>query len=173
MFKAIVPDLYVQSIYDIDLHLLQRRGVKAAIVDLDNTLVEADRPDATPKLVSWLDQVRGMGFRVMIVSNNTRTRVSRFATPLQIPFIHRAKKPLSSAFKKALRHLETKPEETVVIGDQLFTDVLGAKRMGLFAILVVPISESEGFFTKINRMMERIVFRWMKEKGMLQWGDRP
>ncbi|MDN4594746.1 YqeG family HAD IIIA-type phosphatase [Polycladomyces subterraneus] len=173
MFKAIVPDLYVQSIYDIDFHQLQRRGVKAAIVDLDNTLVEADRPDATPKLVSWLDQVQGMGFRVMIVSNNTRTRVSRFATPLQIPFIHRAKKPLSRAFKKALRRLETKPEETVVIGDQLFTDVLGAKRMGLFAILVVPISESEGFFTKINRMMERIVFRWMKEKGMLRWGDRP
>lgn len=62
MFKAIVPDLYVQSIYDIDFHQLQRRGVKAAIVDLDNTLVEADRPDATPKLVSWLDQVRGWDF---------------------------------------------------------------------------------------------------------------
>lgn len=173
MFKAIVPDLYVHSIYDIDFNRLQRRGIKAAIVDLDNTLVEANRPDPTPKLVSWLDQLQGMGFRVMIVSNNTRTRVSRFATPLQVPFIHHARKPLTGAFKKAMQHLEVKPEETVVIGDQLFTDVLGAKRMGLFAILVVPISKSEGFFTKINRLMERIVFRWMMKKGLLQWGDRP
>lgn len=63
------------------------------MVDLDNTLVESIRPEATPELVSWLDQLRGMGFKVMIVSNNNLTRVSRFATPLRVPYIHRAKKP--------------------------------------------------------------------------------
>jgi uncharacterized protein len=171
VFKSIVPDAFVQSIYEIDFNELQHQGVKAAIVDLDNTLVEASRPDATPQLVSWLDRLQGMGFRVMIVSNNNRTRVSRFALPLRVPYIHRARKPLSAAFKKALRKLETKPEETVMIGDQLFTDVLGGNRLGLRTILVVPVSDVEGFFTRLNRRMERMVFRWMKQRGLLSWED--
>ncbi|MDR6225118.1 YqeG family HAD IIIA-type phosphatase [Desmospora profundinema] len=172
MLKRIIPDEFVESIYDIDYNALQRRGVKAIIVDLDNTLVEADRPDATPKLISWLDQLQGMGFKVMIVSNNTRTRVSRFATPLRVPWIHAAKKPLLSAFNRAMRQLETTPEETVMVGDQLFTDVLGGNRRGMHTILVLPVSEVEGIFTKVNRLMERVVFRWMKQRGLLGWEDR-
>ncbi|OYD07613.1 YqeG family HAD IIIA-type phosphatase [Paludifilum halophilum] len=172
MFKTMVPDMFVQSIYEIDLNRLQYQGIKGAIVDLDNTLVEATRPDATPKLVSWLDQLQGMGFRVMIVSNNNRTRVSKFAMPLQVPYIHRAKKPLSPAFRRAMREIETKPEETVMIGDQLFTDVLGGNRIGLRTILVVPVSEAEGFFTRVNRRLERMVFHWMRQRGLLGWEDQ-
>jgi HAD superfamily phosphatase (TIGR01668 family) len=172
VLKRIIPDEFVHSIYDIDYNALQRRGVKAIIVDLDNTLVESNRPEATPELISWLDQLRGMGFKVMIVSNNNRTRVSRFATPLRVPWIHAAKKPLSIAFNKALRRLETSPQETVMVGDQLFTDVLGGNRRGMHTILVLPISEVEGIFTKVNRMMERVVFRWMKQRGLLGWEER-
>lgn len=161
--------MYAPSIYAIDFHELKRRGIRSVIVDLDNTLVEATRPDATPKLVQWLDEVKNMGFQVMIVSNNTKTRVSHFAAPLNIPYIHAAKKPLSQAFKKALRIMKCACEETVVIGDQLLTDVLGGNRMGCYTILVVPVSEVDGFFTKINRRIERLVFRWLKKKGVLEW----
>lgn len=91
--QRMVPDEFVQSIYAIDLNDLQRRGIKAIIADLDNTLVEATRPKATPELISWLDRLQKMGFKVMIVSNNNRTRVSRFAIPLQVPYIHRPKSP--------------------------------------------------------------------------------
>ncbi|SDW99365.1 hypothetical protein SAMN05444487_108143 [Marininema mesophilum] len=170
--KRIIPDEFVQSVYEIDFNELQRRGVKGAIVDLDNTLVESTRPDATPKLVSWLDQLQGLGFKVMIVSNNKRTRVSKFAQPLRVPYIHRAKKPLSPAFKRAMRKMEIQPEQTVVIGDQLFTDVLGGNTLGLHTILVVPVSQSEGTFTKVNRLAERVVFRWMKQKGLLGWEEQ-
>ncbi|SFS69499.1 YqeG family HAD IIIA-type phosphatase [Marininema halotolerans] len=170
--KRIIPDEFVQSIYEIDFNQLQRRGVKGAIVDLDNTLVESTRPDATPELVQWLDQLQGLGFKVMIVSNNNRTRVSKFALPLQVPYIHRAKKPLSSAFRRAMRKMEIQPEQTVVIGDQLFTDVLGGNTLGLHTILVVPVSRSEGMFTKFNRVAERLVFRWMKQKGLLGWEEK-
>lgn len=164
-----VPDQYLPSIYEIDLAELRARGIRSLIVDLDNTLVEASRPDATPRLIHWLDQVRSNGFDVIIVSNNNKTRVSKFASPLNIPYIHAAKKPSAQAFKKALATLGSKREETVVIGDQLLTDVLGGNRMGLHTILVVPVSNIEGFFTKINRMLERVLFRWMKKKGYLSW----
>jgi HAD superfamily phosphatase (TIGR01668 family) len=161
--------LYANSIYHIDLTELKARGIKAVIVDLDNTLVESNRPDATPKLVSWLNEVRKLGFKVMIVSNNNKTRVSQFANPLNVPYIHAARKPLSLSFLKAMKILGVSKDETVVIGDQLLTDVLGGNRVGLYTILVVPVSEVEGFFTKLNRRVERFVFRWMERKGLLNW----
>ncbi|SEN03252.1 hypothetical protein SAMN05444955_10532 [Lihuaxuella thermophila] len=171
MLKSMIPDMYAQSIYTIDFHELQRRGIKSVIVDLDNTLVESTRPDATPRLIEWLDEVKHMGFQVIIVSNNTKTRVSQFATPLQIPYIHTAKKPLSQAFRKALQMMGSNKEETVVIGDQLLTDVLGGNRMGLYTILVTPVSNVDGFFTRINRQIERLVFRWMEKRGLLRWEE--
>ncbi|SFJ10400.1 YqeG family HAD IIIA-type phosphatase [Thermoflavimicrobium dichotomicum] len=171
MLSKFIPDLYAQSIYTIDFGALKRRGVTAIIVDLDNTLVESTRPDATPRLIEWLNEIKKMGFQVIIVSNNTKTRVSKFAVPLNIPFIHTAKKPLTQAFRKALEKLGTRIEETVVIGDQLLTDVLGGNRMGLYTILVVPVSDVEGIFTRLNRRIERLVFRWMKKRGLLSWEE--
>lgn len=164
--QRLIPDLFVKSIYDIDYHQLQHRGIKAIIVDLDNTLVEADREDATPELIEWLDRLQSLGFRVIIVSNNNETRVSRFANPLNVPYIHAARKPFHRPFHKALKRLEVTAEQTVVIGDQLFTDVLGGNLVGLYTILVVPISEREGFWTKVNRMLERFAFRWMDARGI-------
>lgn len=166
-----VPDQYLPSIYAIDFRELRQRGITSLIVDLDNTLVEATRADATPRLMEWLDSVKQEGFRVMIVSNNNRTRVSKFALPLQIPFIHAARKPLNQAFKRALKELGSQKEETVVVGDQLLTDVFGGNRMGFHTILVVPVSKMEGFFTKINRRLERAIFHWMKKRGYLNWEE--
>ncbi|MGA8944281.1 MAG: YqeG family HAD IIIA-type phosphatase [Thermoactinomyces sp.] len=172
MLKILIPDLFVQSIYDIDFVELKEQGIKAVIVDLDNTLVETTCSNATPELVQWLNGVKKLGLRVMIVSNNTRTRVSRFAAPLNIPYIHAAKKPLTSAFRRALKELGCSRNETVVIGDQLLTDVLGGNRMGLYTILVVPVSEVDGFFTRVNRKMERFVFRLLERKGLIPWDQR-
>lgn len=169
--KDFAPDLYVKSIYHIDLEALKKRGVKSIITDLDNTLVEADSPIHTPELIKWLDDLQEKGFNVIIVSNNNKTRVSEFAEPLTVPYIHQAKKPTSSAFKKALQMLNSSVHETVVIGDQLLTDVFGGNRMGLYTILVVPISEKEQFRTKINRAIERKLLGWMNKHGMIPWED--
>jgi uncharacterized protein len=167
MFSSFVPNQYVPSIYKINLEELKEKGMKSIIVDLDNTLVESDRKSATPLLIEWIQQLQALGFRVMIVSNNSKTRVSQFAIPLQIPFIHKARKPLSRCFRKAMMELDTDVNCTVMVGDQLLTDVLGGNRIGLYTILVVPISDTEGFFTKINRRVERYVFRWMEKRGLL------
>lgn len=171
MFRQLVPSTYVPSIYHINLKELHEHGIKGMIFDLDNTLVESYRPNATPELIEWFKKVKEQGIQVIIVSNNNYVRVRKFAEPIGIPYIHAARKPLSKAFKKALTLLGTQRHETVVVGDQLLTDVLGGNRMGLKTILVVPVSKREGFFTKVNRMIEKRAFRWMKKHGYLGWEE--
>lgn len=173
MFEKLLPHMQVSTIYDIDLDLLQQRGIRGIITDLDNTLVGAKDPHATPELIEWLDDVRARGFRVVIVSNNNEVRVSAFAEPVALPFIHAARKPGNAAFRKALGIMELKAEQTVVIGDQMLTDVLGGKRMGLYTILVTPISlADEGFFTRINRIIEKIALSRLRKKGIIREGRK-
>jgi HAD superfamily phosphatase (TIGR01668 family) len=157
------PRLRVKTVYDIPLAELWDNGIRGIITDLDNTLVGAKEPLATPELIVWLEQVKAAGFKVVIVSNNNESRVKSFADPLQIPYIHRAKKPSNAAFHKALQWMGLTAEKTVVIGDQMLTDVLGGNRMGLHTILVLPIALlDEGFFTKINRRIEKILLAMMR-----------
>ncbi len=170
--KNFAPNLHVKSIYNIDLQALKDVGITTVITDLDNTLVEADSPEYTPKLIKWLDDLQEIGFKVIIVSNNNKTRVSEFAEPLTVPYIHQAKKPIKTAFKKALKILNSSVKETVVIGDQILTDVLGGNRMGLYTILVVPISEKEQIATKINRAIENKILAWLKKRGLMTWEDK-
>ncbi|QKS70829.1 YqeG family HAD IIIA-type phosphatase [Paenalkalicoccus suaedae] len=169
MLKQFMPDQYVPSVYDIKIQELKENGVKGIITDLDNTLVEWDRPDATEELLMWFEKLTHAGFQIVIVSNNNERRVREFAKPHNITFIHSARKPLSKAFKTARKLMNLTKEETVVIGDQLLTDIFGGNRAGLHTILVVPVAKTDGFFTKINRRIERSVFRMMKRKGMIEW----
>ncbi|PZE22909.1 YqeG family HAD IIIA-type phosphatase [Paenibacillus xerothermodurans] len=164
MITKLLPRLQVNTIYDIDLHALWEQGIRGIITDLDNTLVGAKAPLATPELLEWLKVVGQLGFQVVIVSNNNKPRVTKFAEPLLLPFIYRARKPTTAAFRKALALMQLAPMQTVVIGDQMMTDVLGGNRMGLYTILVLPIARAdEGFFTKvINRSLEKVALTWMK-----------
>jgi len=172
MFERLLPHMRVNTVYEINLDELHARGVRGIITDLDNTLVGAKEALATPELVQWLDYVRSRGFQVVIVSNNNETRVGKFAAPLDIPYIHAARKPAGKSFKKALSVLRLAPEETVVIGDQMLTDVLGGNRMGLYTILVTPISPAdEGIMTKVNRRIERIALVRLRKKGLWYEGE--
>jgi len=168
MLKLFLPTEQVKSIYDINPHELAKKGIKGIITDLDNTLVEWDRPSATPKLINWFEAVKAEGISITIVSNNNETRVGNFAKPLDIPFIHRAKKPMGAAFRKAVMQMGIKREESVVIGDQLLTDIFGGNRSGFHTILVLPVAQSDGLATKFNRMVERRIMAFFKKKGMLQ-----
>ncbi|MDQ1001429.1 HAD superfamily phosphatase (TIGR01668 family) [Neobacillus niacini] len=171
MLKIFLPDEHVKSIFDIHPEDLKKRGIKGIITDLDNTLVEWDRPNATPELIKWFEQIKKHNILVTIVSNNNEVRVKEFADPLHIPFIFQARKPLMRAFNKALSQMGIKKEEAVVIGDQLLTDVLGGNRSGFHTILVVPVAQTDGFITKFNRLAERRILNWFRKKGMIQWED--
>ncbi|MBS4173612.1 YqeG family HAD IIIA-type phosphatase [Bacillus sp. FJAT-49736] len=172
LLNNFLPNEHVKDVFQIDPQSLKERGIKAIITDLDNTLVEWDRPNATPKLIEWFSNMKNHNILVTIVSNNNENRVKAFADPLGIPFIFQARKPLAKAFKKAVSMMGVKKEETVVIGDQLLTDVLGGNRSGFYTILVVPVAQSDGFMTRFNRMIERRIMAWFKRRGLLQWEDK-
>lgn len=171
MYQFFIPSEFVRSVFHITPKLLKEKGIKGIITDLDNTLVEWDRPNATPKLIEWFAEMKAAGIQVTIVSNNNETRVQAFAGPLGIPFISKAKKPLGKAFKHALKLMSVKNNEVVVIGDQLLTDVFGGNRLKLHTILVIPVAKSDGFITKFNRLVERRIFRYLDKKGQVTWEE--
>lgn len=170
--KKLIPNCHVASIYEIDLEDLKERGIKGIVTDLDNTLIEWDRPLATSELIEWLDRLQNEGFKVMIVSNNHQARVSSFAEPLGIPYIYRAKKPTSGSFREAMRRMGLKSEQMAMVGDQLLTDILGGNRQGFYTILVSPVAPTDGFFTRINRFLERIAIARLRKKGLHTWEDQ-
>lgn len=162
-----MPKLRVDTVFDIDLEDLYAKGYRGIITDLDNTLVGAKAPIATPELVEWFERVKKCGFKLIIVSNNNLDRVSVFATPLNIEYVHKARKPSVIPFKKAMQMMEIGPDETIVVGDQLMTDVLGGNRLGLYTVLVLPIAiQDEGIGTRINRRLEWIVKRRLGRNGI-------
>ena len=171
VIKAFLPSQHVKSIYEIKPQELKDRGIKGIITDLDNTLVEWDRPLATPELIAWFDMMKQHGIKVTIVSNNSELRVKSFADPLQIPFIFRARKPMGAAFRRAVKLMDINRNEAVVIGDQLLTDVLGGNRNGFHTILVVPVAQTDGWTTKLNRKIERRILSWFRKKGQITWED--
>ena len=171
MYSNFIPSEFVRSVFHITPEMLKEKGVKAIITDLDNTLVEWDRPDATPKLIEWFSAMKEAGIQVTIVSNNNELRVKSFADPLGIPFIYKARKPLGKAFRHALSIMSVKKEDVVVIGDQLLTDVFGGNRQKLHTILVIPVAKSDGFVTKFNRMVERRIFSYLDKKGQVTWEE--
>jgi uncharacterized protein len=171
LYKRFLPDEFVKDVFHIKPEKLAEKGIKGIITDLDNTLVEWDRPDATPEIIEWLKGMQGAGIQVTIVSNNNEGRVKVFSDPLGIPFVCDARKPLLKSFVKARKLMGIEKEETVVIGDQLLTDILGGNRKGLHTILVVPVATSDAFFTKFNRMIERRIMAGLKRRGLITWEE--
>lgn len=167
MLNMFVPRKRVRSIYDIDLEQLKASGIKGIITDLDNTLVQTRAPYPDEQVAAWFDSLTASGFKVVIVSNNTYRRVSQFSDSLQVPFVYKARKPTSTGFRKSLALLELSAQETAVIGDQILTDVFGGNRLGMFTILVQPVTlEGEKTVTKVNRALEKFAIRRMKKKGI-------
>ncbi len=167
LLEKFIPKLRVNTVYDIDLKSLYAKGYRGIITDLDNTLVGAKEPSATPELIIWLEGAKEIGFQIIIVSNNDEGRVSKFTNPLQIPFVHAARKPRIRPFQRALTLMKLSAAQTIVIGDQMMTDVLGGNRSGLFTILVSPIAiHDEGVMTRFNRRMEKLILRRLRNKGL-------
>ena len=159
MLRSLRPGEYVSSIYSIDGQALWNQGYRAILTDLDNTLTHWNAADASPRLVAWLEDLRAYGFAVCILSNNIRQRVEPFATQMGVPFVSEAGKPRRRAFREALAAMDAAVGETVMIGDQLFTDILGGNRMGMHTVLVRPLHAREHAGTRLVRIVERWLLR--------------
>lgn len=169
--KYFMPSDYVQSVFQIDIEKLANSGFKGIITDLDNTLVGWDVKTPTKEIQEWFKKANDLGLTITIVSNNSEKRVSGFSKDLDVDFIFKARKPMGRAFKKAIQHMNIKPEETVVIGDQMLTDVLGGNNNGLYTIMVVPVKKTDGFLTRLNRIIERRLLNYFKRKGYITWEE--
>ncbi|HSW36386.1 MAG TPA: YqeG family HAD IIIA-type phosphatase [Candidatus Limnocylindrales bacterium] len=157
MLKFFLPDQYLNSIFEIDVDYLLTLGIKGIITDMDNTLVPWSDRAVYPRLVDWFANLKSKGFSLFIVSNNSKGRGRQLSRDLEIPAIWYAIKPRRRAFRKAIEQMQLSPEQVAVVGDQIFTDVLGGNRLGLYTILVIPISEKEFFWTKFIRRIERLI----------------
>jgi HAD superfamily phosphatase (TIGR01668 family) len=170
MLKILYPQLYVNTILDIPLQELKKANIKAFILDLDNTVTSWNSSHVTEEIIEWFNLIKVEGFKACILSNNGEKRVLAVAESLGIPYIHRAQKPRRGAFYRAVELMGVTAGETAVIGDQIFTDVLGGNRAGLFTILVVPISSKEFMGTKVSRFFEfwvkRYLIKELKNPGM-------
>jgi HAD superfamily phosphatase (TIGR01668 family) len=156
--------MYVDSLLDIPLPELWDKNIRAFILDLDNTITEWNSNELKHEVENWFELIKSMGFQACILSNNGKKRTVQIADRLGIPFIHRARKPRRHSFLRAAALMGTKPDETAVIGDQVFTDVLGGNRAGLFTILIKPLSRREFIGTKFARSMEFFVLRSLRHK---------
>lgn len=167
MIEIFCPNACVNSIFDINLRSLRARGIKGIIIDLDNTLVEWDNEELPEEVREWVRNARKMGFRICIASNGLKDRVESFARQLKIPAISKAVKPSKRPFLEALRILRTSPAQTVVVGDQIFTDIWGGNRLELYTILISPMSDREAVTTRVVRKVENGVVSRLQKKGLI------
>lgn len=137
--------------------MLATWGVRGLVLDLDNTLVPWNTSEVSPAVKAWVTNLRAASMTACVLTNNYTRRASNVAEQLDIPIIKVAFKPSPAAFRSALRVLGVMPSQAAVVGDQLFTDVLGGKLVGMRAILVNPLSTREFFTTKFVRWLERPV----------------
>ncbi|MCL2864012.1 MAG: YqeG family HAD IIIA-type phosphatase [Lachnospiraceae bacterium] len=167
MFKAFYPDEYKASAYKINYERLFQKGYRGIIYDIDNTLVPHDAP-ANERAIQLFRHLEEMGFKACFMSNNQESRVKSFNEKIGIPYIFDAKKPMRAGYMKAMRLLKTKPEHTLCVGDQLFTDVWGAYRAGIYCILVKPIDPKEKFSIVLKRYLEKIVLYFYQRSKSLK-----
>ena len=164
----LIPDIYQSSIYTINYDKLKEHGIKCLLFDLDNTisLNKVDTP--SKELIRLFTRLEDSGFKVIIMSNSNKKRLSKFKDVLNVDTAYSSKKPLSFKYKKILKMYKFHMSEVAAIGDQLFTDILGANRVGITSILVEKLGEDTFFGTKINRCMEKMVFKNLKKRGIYE-----
>lgn len=162
MFKKFKPAYIYTSIDDIDIKMLCSSGIRAVILDIDNTLVPPHTPVADTRAAGFVKALKDEGLKLCIVSNNIYERAEKFASSLELPFVCDKNKPAAKPFLMAMEILGEKAEHTAVVGDQLFTDVWGANRMRMVPVLVSPMSKNENAFIKFKRLLEKAVMKCIK-----------
>jgi HAD superfamily phosphatase (TIGR01668 family) len=153
----LTPDLHVACVTDVSVAWLRERGVRGLLIDADDTLIVRDGGPVDATTLAWLAEVRDAGIGVALLSNGSPGRVAELGAALGVPAFALSGKPFGFAFRRGLRALGTDAAATAMIGDQLFTDVLGANCAGLTSVLVTPLSPGRHAHTRAARRLERWV----------------
>ena len=167
MWMKFCPRATATTLYELKPGFFLHRGLRGLIIDLDNTLVAWGEDKVSGPMREWVREIKAAGLKICILSNALEQRVRAVGESLEVPWVSRAVKPRKHPFRQALKILGTAPGETAVIGDQIFTDIWGGNRMGLYTIWTTPLSTRELPSTKAVRRLERLVIKRFREKGIL------
>ncbi len=162
LWERFYPDAWHDSAYGIDFLEFYRQGYRAVIFDIDNTLVPHGAP-ADERSIALFAKLHAMGYQTMLLSNNKEPRVRPFAVQAGTGYIYNAHKPSVKNYAKAMERMGSAACTTLFVGDQLFTDVWGAKRAGIYAILVTPVHPKEEIQIVCKRFLERAVLYFYKK----------
>lgn len=163
-----VPDMYQKSIYHIDYDKLQDNGIKCLLIDLDNTCVPYKDKEPNKKLIDLFETLKDMDFKIIIFSNALKGRIKPFKDVLNVDCLARANKPYKKNFLKVIKLFNYDLSEVAIIGDQLYTDILGGNKVGIKTILVNPMSSDDMFITRfIYRTLEKRIYKKLMSKNIL------
>ena len=163
MFERFYPDVYLDSAYDIDYESLYEQGYRGIIFDIDNTLVPHGAP-ADERSIALFERLKNIGYESMLLSNNKEPRVKSFNDKVGSRYIYKANKPFPENYQKAMELMKTTPDTTLFVGDQLFTDVWGAKKAGIKTYLTKPIHPKEEIQIVLKRILEKVVLFFYMRK---------
>lgn len=151
----IYPNAYFKKVEEITIEFLNKNKIKALLLDVDNTLVDYSKK-MTESVIKWAKELKGQGVKLYILSNtNDKAKIENIVKDIDIPYLHFAMKPLKRGFKKAQKELGEKSENIAIVGDQIFTDIIGGNRCHMFTILVEPINEKDFWYTMWKRPIEK------------------
>lgn len=167
LWELLLPDLWVETPDAIDLDALARRGIRCLLVDVDNTLVPWGEGRISQPARRFVERAREAGLSLVLLSNARPSRRAWAAAALGIPSAPRGFKPLPASFVKAASMVGCRPHEAAVVGDQIWTDVLGGNLAGMYTILVDPIQQREHSLTRLGRRLERALLSHLARRGRL------
>jgi len=170
MKDKLLPDYCVSNVDKLDEDFYKSHNIKAAIFDIDNTLVAHTEMEPPQNVIDYFSFLKSVGIKYSIVSNNSKERVHLFCKELNIPYYYKALKPRSKYLKKALSDMGVSADKAVLVGDQLFTDILGGKLMGMLSVLVTAVGEDETGFVSFKRRFERRIIS--KNATKLKWYNK-
>ncbi len=157
MFKRFYPDIEVKNVFELDEKFYSSYNIKGVVFDIDNTLVTHDTPTAPENILNYFNLLEESGIKIAIVSNNHKERVDEFCKELGYPYIARAWKPFKKNLKRIKDELNLPSEEICLVGDQIFTDIYGGRRMKFLSVLVTAVGKNETKLVALKRIFEQLV----------------
>lgn len=149
------PTYVFERVCGITAEFLKKHGITLLLLDLDNTLTTHNNPEPPKSSLEWIKNMKNAGIKLIIVSNNSAERVTPFANKLGLPFVPRGLKPLTKGFSEAMKRVGASKKQTCVVGDQIFTDILGANLKGVRSIFVYPIEPETSLPFRFKRACEK------------------
>ena len=152
---SLIPRHLAESVYQLTPRRLKAHGIRLVLADLDNTLAPDEEPLPTPALRQWKEELEAQGITLFVVSNSRKShRCPDFCRALGVPCVRHSGKPSRKGFLRALEETGIPPEQTLMVGDQIFTDILGANRAGIATVLVKPIAWGKNPFRRVRYAFE-------------------